>query len=93
MLFASVVFFQELEEKFEYLFLESGEHGILYDEYHLGSIIDDGNLVTVDHLAHIVVEEVKMLGNRHDLAFQSWTLGFGKCLARDNTSLYLFHSD
>ena len=87
-----MIFLQEFEEKFEYLFLESRKHGVFYDEYHLGSIVDDGNFVTINHLAHIVIEEIKMCGNGHNLSFESGSLGFSQRLARDDAPLDLFRS-
>lgn len=87
-----MVFFQESEQESEYLFLESGKHRVFYDEYHFRGIVDDGNLVPVDHLAHIVIEEIELFGDGHDISFESRTLCLRKRFRCNDASLYFSRS-
>ena len=88
-----MVFFEKFEEKFEYLFLKPSKHRVFDNNYHLGVVVDDCNLVSIDHLADIVIEEIKMFWDCYKFSFQPWFLGFSECLARDDATLNLFHGN
>lgn len=73
-----MILFQKSEQELEYLFFESCEKRIFYDEHCVGVVVDNRYFVCINQLTNIVLEEIEVFGNSNNIALEPWTFRLGE---------------